>query len=143
MHRRVEGAGRHGQPTPTARRRPGHGAAQLCRLENDANEATAAEGIAARRRLGSSPVSVVYKLSDDGMVTAVEFERWGDPDGTASWHLCPFGFSVTRSATFGGVTILVAGRAGWYYGTDRWPEGEFFRLEISGYELITGAEPAR
>jgi hypothetical protein len=100
--------------------------------------ADAPDRIEARPRLSNSPVSVAYQLNGEGMVTAVEFDRWGDPDGTGSWRLCPFGFTVTRSATFGGVTIPVAGRAGWYYGTDRWPEGEFFRLEISGYELITG-----
>lgn len=37
-------AGLQDQRTPTARRRPGHGAAQRCRLGNEANGETATEG---------------------------------------------------------------------------------------------------
>jgi hypothetical protein len=29
------------------------------------------------------------------------------------------------------------GRAGWFYGTDRWPEGEFFRYQLTSMELLT------
>jgi hypothetical protein len=30
-----------------------------------------------------------------------------------------------------------AGRAGWFYGTDRWAEGEFFRYRLTSMELVT------
>jgi hypothetical protein len=36
------------------------------------------------------------------------------------------------------VTIPSAGRAGWFIGTDRWRDSEFFRYEIADYELIGG-----
>ena len=38
--------------------------------------------------------------------------------------------------SFGGVTIPSAGRVGWFFGTDRWPGGEFFRFEITDLRLV-------
>ncbi len=38
-------------------------------------------------------------------------------------------------ATFGGVTVPSSGHAGWHHGTDRWPEGIFFRFELTALEL--------
>ena len=49
---------------------------------------------------------------------------------------CPAGMTTF---SFAGVSIPSAGRAGWFYGTDRWKEGEFFRSEIISYSLV--AEP--
>jgi hypothetical protein len=34
---------------------------------------------------------------------------------------------------------LVPSPAGWFYRTDRWTEGEFFRAEITDYHLVTGS----
>jgi hypothetical protein len=42
---------------------------------------------------------------------------------------------VTGYATFDGLTIPSAGRFGWHFGTERWPEGEFFRYQITGLQL--------
>jgi hypothetical protein len=39
---------------------------------------------------------------------------------------------VEAERTFGGVTIPATLRAGWWWGTDRQDEGEFFRAEITG-----------
>ena len=64
------------------------------------------------------------------------FRRWGDPDHTGTFGLYPCGGDVTSYAAFGGVSVPRTGRAGWFYGTDRWPEGEFFRYQIISLELI-------
>jgi hypothetical protein len=37
---------------------------------------------------------------------------------------------VTAHARSDGLTIPRAGRLGWFYGTDRWNDGEFFRYQI-------------
>jgi hypothetical protein len=71
-------------------------------------------------------------------VRSVVFDRWGDPNNRGSWAYYPFGFEATAYATFDGVTIPSSGRAGWFYGTDRWNEGEFFRCEITDYHLVSG-----
>ena len=35
--------------------------------------------------------------------------------------------------------IPSAGSAGWFYGTDRWPDGAFFRFEITALHLVREA----
>jgi hypothetical protein len=63
------------------------------------------------------------------------------PRGAWAWH--PFGGEVTGHRTFDGVTIPSAGRIGWFVGTDRWPDREFFRYRITELHLVTtGAAPA-
>ena len=91
--------------------------------------------IEARYAIDDEPMHVRYELTDGGLIRSVVFDRWGDPDGTSSWGLWPFGGEFTSHATFGGVTIPDAGRMGWHYGTDRWDDGEFFRYRITGLSL--------
>lgn len=87
--------------------------------------------ITARYHLGDTPVEVQYSLDAAGLITSLVFDRWGDPDRTGQWAWYPFGGEITAHHTFGGLTIPGAGRLGWHFGTDRWPDGEFFRYEIT------------
>ena len=100
--------------------------------------ATGPHHITASYRLDEVGIELHYMLGDDARARSVVFERWGDPDNTGTWGHHPFGFEATGYSTFDGVTIPNAGRAGWFYGTDRWNEGEFFRSEITDYHLVTG-----
>jgi hypothetical protein len=101
--------------------------------------ATDPHHVKARYRLDETDIELHFTLGDDARVRCVVFDRWGDPDSTGSWGYHPFGFEVTGHASFDGVTIPSSGRAGWFYGTDRWNEGEFFRAEITDYHLVTGS----
>jgi hypothetical protein len=92
--------------------------------------------IMANYRLDEADIEVQYALDDDARVRSVLFERWGDPEDTGTWGLHPFGFEATAYSTFDGVTVPSAGRAGWFYETDGWNEGEFFRSEITDYQLV-------
>lgn len=49
------------------------------------------------------------------------------------------GEDLSRSAAgrCGGVEIPSAGTVGWHFGTDRWPEGEFFRYELTSWGPAT------
>jgi hypothetical protein len=78
-------------------------------------------------------------------VASFVFHRWGDPDRTGTWAWHPFGGEVTAHHNFGGVTVPSAGRIGWYYGTDHWPDGEFFRFELDDLRLggAIGSEALR
>jgi hypothetical protein len=80
-------------------------------------------------------VDLHYVLEDDGRISWVVLDRWGDSDRTESWGWYPFGGEVTGYRTFGGVTVPSVGRVGWFYGTDRWSQGEFFRFQLSALEL--------
>jgi hypothetical protein len=43
---------------------------------------------------------------------------------------------VTTYRTFDGLTIPSAVRFGWFFGIDRWLDGEFFRYEITKLQPI-------
>jgi hypothetical protein len=87
-------------------------------------------------RMGGDEQRVEVRVGIDGMVRGVLIERWGQPP-EAPYGRYPFGVTVEAERTFGGITIPSTLRAGWWWGTDRQDEGEFFRAEI------TGAEPPR
>ncbi len=85
-------------------------------------------------RLGGHELRLALELDDRARVRAASFDRWGDPDGTGTFGLHPFGMEATSCDTFAGLTIPSSGQAGWHYGTDRWPDGIFFRYEITALE---------
>lgn len=88
----------------------------------------------ASRGSSDTGVEIHYLFEDDARVRAVWLDRWGD-QGTG-FGLATFGHETVRTATFDGVTIPSAGRAGWFYGTDRWEQGEFFRYELIDLRLV-------
>jgi TusA-related sulfurtransferase len=92
--------------------------------------------LTARYRIDTVQVEVYYTLDRDGHLRSVVFDRWGDPDGTGTWGVHPFGGELTSYATFDGLSIPNAGRFGWFFGTDRWSQGEFFRYQITDLQLI-------
>jgi len=67
---------------------------------------------------------------------SAHFDRWGDPDHTGTWAWRPAGGEFSAYATFGGLTIPSEGRFGWFCGTDRWADGEFFRYRITQLTLV-------
>jgi TusA-related sulfurtransferase len=77
-----------------------------------------------------------YRIDADGRLVSMVFHRWGDPDHTGTWGPYPFGGEVTAYRTFDGLSIPSAGRFGWFFGTDRWLDGEFFRYEITKLQPI-------
>jgi hypothetical protein len=54
----------------------------------------------------------------------------GNPGGLP-YGCYPFGVAVQAERTFAGVTIPSTFTAGWWWGTDRQQEGEFFRAQIT------------
>lgn len=78
--------------------------------------------------------SVQLTIRRDGALADVSMSRWGDPDGTGFGRY-PFGVSVAEESTFHGVTIPTVFSAGWWHGTPREQEGEFFRARITAAEF--------
>ena len=85
----------------------------------------------ARYQIDAVEFEARYRIETDGRLVSMVCHRWGDPDQTGAWGPHPFGGEVTAYRTFGGLTIPSAGRFGWFFGTDRWSDGEFFRYEIT------------
>ena len=92
--------------------------------------------ITARFDVDGRSVRVEYRVDDDRCINSLVFDRWGDPSNSGEFGLHPFGGEVTEQRNFHGVTIPSAGSVGWYYGTDRWNEGEFFRYRITEHHLV-------
>jgi hypothetical protein len=93
--------------------------------------------LTARWRIDTHQAALELVIDDQGRLRQGVFQRWGDPDRTGSFGLHPCGGAATAYATFGGVSVPSGGRAGWFYGTDRWAEGEFFRYQLTALELVT------
>jgi len=77
-------------------------------------------------------LTVVF--SPEGGVSAFWFPRWGNPDGGKARYI-DFGVVVEQERTFGGYTLPSRVRAGWYYGTDRFAESDFFHATIDSAEF--------
>jgi uncharacterized protein DUF6544 len=93
--------------------------------------APAGDRVGAAFAVGETPVELALRLDPSGRIVSLRSDRWGDPAGNGrfGWH--PFGGEITGYAGFAGLTVPSAGRFGWFYGTDRWAEGEFFRYRIT------------
>lgn len=77
------------------------------------------------------PFTTRYTLDSAGMITSVVFDRWGDPERSGSFGVHRFGGEFSGYETFHGLTIPISGNVGWFYGTERWKDGEFFRFQIT------------
>ena len=103
--------------------------------------APAGDRVTAAFAVGETPLELELRLDGAGRIVSLQFDRWGDPgDGRFGWHR--FGGEITGYAGFAGLTIPSAGRLGWFHGSDRWEQGEFFRYRITGLEPAgPAAEP--
>jgi hypothetical protein len=81
-------------------------------------------------RSGDPEDAVQIRVDPSGRLIEFLMQRWGNPDGRR-YARCPFGGRVEAEHTFDGVTIASRVRAGWWWGTDRQEEGEFFHAEIT------------
>jgi hypothetical protein len=93
------------------------------------------EHITGHCHIGSTPVDIQLTIDVAGLLRSVVLQRWGDIDETGIWGWHPFGGEITGHRTFAGLTIPSAGRLGWNVGNDGWTSGEFFRFEITSFEV--------
>jgi hypothetical protein len=99
--------------------------------------------ISARYTLGVTPIEIRYTLDRLSRIQSLVFDRWGDPSnkGTFDWY--PFGGEITGYRTFHGLSLPSAGSFGWHFGTDRWPEGEFFRYRVTSLRPLLPSDRER
>lgn len=83
----------------------------------------------ASRRIAGEEVTVDLHLDGDGRPRTVTMRRWANPN-REPWSYYPFGGLLEEETTVGGITIPIAVRVGYWPGTERWGEGEFFRARI-------------
>ena len=80
------------------------------------------------RRNGES-MTLHLAVDERGGLQEFRTVRWGNPTGEP-FGAYSFGGIVEEERNFGGITIPSRLRIGWYFGTPRWNEGEFFRMTI-------------
>ena len=81
-------------------------------------------------RTGDLSDAVRLRVDPSGRLEQFWLQRWGNPDGEG-YGRYPFGGRVEAEQAFDGVTIASKVRAGWWWGTDRQDEGEFFSATIT------------
>jgi hypothetical protein len=81
-------------------------------------------------RIGTEEIDLEVHIGPDGRLLGALLERWGNPGGAPYGHY-PFGAAVEAEQTFAGITIPSTLRVGWWWGTDRQDEGEFFHARIT------------
>ena len=82
-------------------------------------------------QFGDDTEAAELRVKRSGRIAEIRVNRWGNPGGEPFGRY-PFGVRVEAESRFGGITIPSVFRAGWWWGTERQHEGEFFRAEITG-----------
>jgi hypothetical protein len=98
--------------------------------------ATDDDHICASYRLDDTDLELRYTLGSDSLVKAIALDRWRSGDKERPARPCRFVHEALDYSSLEGLTIPTRGRAAWFDGTDDWRAGEFFRYDISAFELI-------
>ena len=86
--------------------------------------------------VGARTLQTELRVGPAGELRSVIMPRWGNPNGHA-WGEYPCGGILTGEADFGGIKLPAQMRAGWFFDTDHWAEGEFFRAQITKATFLT------
>lgn len=79
---------------------------------------------------GENAFDVTITVDVQGRLRELTTQRWGDPE-PGVFDLHTFGGAVDEHTAFAGITIATRGRVGWWWGTERQQEGEFFRFRVT------------
>ena len=86
--------------------------------------------ITASWKLNQEDHPLHFKINDDGSLKSAFIQRWGNPGDSKTWEHITFGVNIKKEAKHKGVIIPVKGNAGWWFGTKKYDDGEFFRFEV-------------
>ena len=94
------------------------------------HEGSTPDSAVAEWRIGGHVLRPEVTVAPDGSVRSVTMPRWAQPKGE-EWDDYPFGGVVGDEVAFGGMRIPTTMKVGYFFGTDRWAKGEFFRATIT------------
>lgn len=89
----------------------------------------------ARWRVGDQTLRTEIRVAPNGALQSLRMPRWGAP-GKEQWGEWPCGGSTDDERQFGGITIPTRLDAGYFFGTPRWTQGEFFRATITDAQYL-------
>lgn len=78
---------------------------------------------------------VTLTVAGDGRLRSLTMARWAEPAGHP-WGAYPCGGELDGEIECGGIRLGRRMRAGYFYGSDEWVAGEFFRAEVTGATFI-------
>jgi hypothetical protein len=104
----------------------------LLRVEWRAVDEGTAEAVV---EVDGARIPVHLAVDAEGRLRGVAMQRWGDQTEDRRFALIPFGGDVEDERRFGDYTIPTKVRVGWWYGTAKFPEHEFFRATIVSAEF--------
>lgn len=81
----------------------------------------------------NQPITLTFRIDDQGRLLKSSFLRWGDQTEDKHYAEIPFGGEYQAEQTFDGYTIPSQMGAGWWIGTERY--FEFFRVTIDQAEF--------
>jgi len=91
-------------------------------------EATGDDEIVATIYRWGQRSEVHLRIDGRGALVEAWMQRWGNPGGQFGYH--PFGIRAEEELTRDGLTIPRRFRAGWWFGTERFAQGECFDAQI-------------
>jgi hypothetical protein len=86
--------------------------------------------ITATWKIKTEEQPVHFKIADDGALQEIFMQRWGNPGDTKDFAYHNFGCFIESEKLHQGVLIPKKGNAGWWFGDERYDDGEFFRFEL-------------
>jgi hypothetical protein len=94
------------------------------------SEGSTSNSAIAEWRIGGHVLRPELTVAADGSLRSVTLPRWTQPKGE-EWGDYPFGGLVEDEMDFDGIRIPTRVQVGYFFGTDRWAKGEFFRARIT------------
>jgi hypothetical protein len=88
------------------------------------------DSVTAEWTVGARTIQTELRVGPAGELRSVIMPRWGNPHGHP-WGEYPCGGILAGEVDFGGIKLPTQMRAGWFFDTGHWAEGEFFRAQIT------------
>ncbi|MFP4471545.1 MAG: DUF6920 family protein [Bacteroidales bacterium] len=86
--------------------------------------------ITATWKIRSEKNPVHFVIDDKGALRQIYMQRWGNPGDTKEFDYHTFGVNVEAERKYRGVVIPAKGNAGWWFNSEKYDDGEFFRFEV-------------
>lgn len=93
-------------------------------------EALSDNEITATWKIHSEDQPLHLILEKNGALKEAFIKRWGNPGGIKAFDYHTFGVNIDQEKKYKGTVIPAKGNAGWWFGTDQYTDGEFFRFEV-------------
>lgn len=86
--------------------------------------------ITATWKIHRETTPVHFVIGNNGSLKQAFIQRWGNPEESNVFDYHSFGVNIEQESFHGGVVIPTKGNAGWWFGSEKYKRGEFFRFKL-------------